>query len=165
MPNIQSSGAVTLPDMYQVKADSVNEVSHTGDTNETQLKAYTIPAGLLGINGAVKFHISGNSTGNLGAKYLRLKFGGTQIVFINISASVSTKHWKAYGFIHNKGVENSQSSSLICWDNETCMQCKANVNSTINTALDAVLEVTGQLINAGDSIKIRDFTIEISPTT
>jgi len=161
MPNIQSGGAVSLPEAYEIKALSCDEVSHTGDTNETQLKKYTIPAGLIGSNGAIRFRIAGKSSGNLDEKYIRLKLGGSQAGFMTAIAQVSTLDWMMDGVIYNNSAENSQKAFHRSSYDDVLVDTKTAQNTSVDTTAEVDIEVTGQLLNAADSIGINEFSIEI----
>jgi len=151
-------------DLYQVKADSAAPEMHTGDTDETTLKSYEIPAGTLGITGVVRIKVTGVSRGNNGAKTYKLKLGGTVIATLSVAADVSDLSWTLFAACHNLGAVDSQGWSAF-WVDESAIDInKTATTSAINTANAQTLEITGQLANAADECEVRDWTIEINPT-
>jgi len=151
-------------DLYQVKSDNAAPEMHTGDTDETTLKTYTIPAGTLGINGVVRIKATGVSRSNNGAKTYKLKFGGTLIATLTVAADPTDLNWTLFAACHNLGGIGSQGWSAF-WVDESAIDInKTAVTSAINTANAQDLEITGQLAHADDECEVRDWTIEINPT-
>lgn len=151
-------------DLYQVKADSADAQMHTGDTDETTLKSYEIPAGTLGINGVIRVKATGVSRSNNGAKTYKLKLGGTVIATLTVAADPTDLSWTLFAACHNLGAVDSQGWSAF-WVDESAIDInKTATTSAINTANAQTLEITGQLANAGDECEVRDWTIEINPT-
>jgi len=151
-------------DLYQVKADSADAQMHTGDTDETTLKSYEIPAGTLGINGVIRIKATGVSRGNNGAKTYKLKLGGTVIATLTVAADVADLSWTLFAACHNLGAVDSQGWSAF-WIDESAIDInKTATTSALNTANAQTLEITGQLANAADECEVRDWTIEINPT-
>jgi len=151
-------------DLYQVKADSAGPENHTGDTDETTLKSYEIPAGTLGINGVIRIKATGVSRSNNGAKTYKLKLGGTLIATLSVAADVSDLNWTLFAACHNLGGVDSQGWSAF-WIDESAIDInKTAVTSALNTANAQTLEITGQLAHADDECEVRDWTIEINPT-
>ena len=151
-------------DLYQVKADSAGAEMHTGDTDETTLKSYEIPAGTLGINGVIRIKVTGVSRSNNGAKTYKLKLGGTLIATLSVAADAADLNWTLFAACHNLGAVDSQGWSAF-WIDESAIDInKTAVTSAINTANAQTLEITGQLAHADDECEVRDWTIEINPT-
>ena len=152
-----------IKDVYIIKDDSGNMVDHTGDLIETTLKSYTVPGGILGINGAIKFYACGSSFGNGGNKIYKLKFGATIIYTLTVNPAVPNVNWVMKSKCYNLGAENSQNWSIFGIDELTIDYTWARFASAENTSIDKILSVTGQLANAGDRCRIGDWTIEIRP--
>jgi len=151
-------------DLYQVKADSAAAVMHTGDTDETTLQSYEIPAGTLGINGVIRIKATGVSRSNNGAKTYKLKLGGTLIATLTVAADPADLSWTLFAACHNLGAVGSQGWSIFWIDEATIDLNKTATASAINTANAQTLEITGQLAHADDECEVRDWTIEINPT-
>lgn len=154
-------------DLYQVKADNAGVEMHTGDTDETLLKTYTIPAGALGVNGVLRIKATGVSRGNNGNKTYRLRLGGlggTLIAFTIITPQVVPWGWTLFAALHNLGAVDSQGWSILWVDNLTVGLNKIAFPSAINTANAQDLVITGQLVDAADECEVDDWTIEINPT-
>ena len=151
-------------DLYQVNADDAVPEMHTGDTDETTLKSYEIPAGTLGINGCIRIKATGVSRGNNGAKTYKLKLGGTLIATLSVAADASDLIWTLFAACHNLGAVDSQGWSAF-WIDESAIDInKTAVASALNTANAQTLEITGQLAHVDDECEVRDWTIEINPT-
>jgi len=156
--------AAIFRDLYQVKADSAGAEMHTGDTDETTLKSYEIPAGTLGINGVVRIKATGISRGNNGAKTYKLKFGATVIATLSVPADAADLCWTLFAACHNLGAVNSQGWSAF-WIDESAIDInKTAVTSALDTASAQTISITGQLANGADECEVRDWTIEINPT-
>ena len=152
-----------IKDVYVIKDDSGNLVDHTGDLIETTLKSYTVPGGILGINGAIKFYACGSSFGNVGNKTYKLKFGATIIYTLTVAPAVGTVNWLMRSKCYNLGAENSQNWSLLVLDELTIDYNWARIGCAEDTSVDQILYVTGQLVNAADQVRIGDWTVEIRP--
>ncbi len=150
--------------LYQVKVDTAAPEMHTGDTDETTLKSYEIPAGTLGITGVVRIKVTGVSRGNNGAKTYKLKLGGTLIATLTVAADETDLNWTLFAACHNLDAVDSQGWSAF-WVDESAIDInKTAVASALNTANAQTLEITGQLAHADDECEVRDWTIEINPT-
>lgn len=152
-----------IQNVYQIKADTANVVTHSGNVAETTLKSYTIPGGTIGSNGVIRIKATGASRGNNGNKTYRLKFGGVEIIALTVAAGIPDKFWTLFAACHNLGAENSQNWSDFWIDEVTIDWNEAAIGTAINMANDQILEITGQLIDAADECEIRDWTIEINP--
>jgi len=151
-------------DLYQVKADTAAPAMHTGDTDETTLKSYEIPAGTLGINGVIRIKATGVSRSNNGAKTYKLKLGGTIIATLTVAADAADLSWTLFAACHNLGAVDSQGWSAF-WIDESAIDInKTATTSALDTAGAQTLEITGQLVHADDECEVRDWTIEINPT-
>jgi len=151
-------------DLYQVKADTADAQMHTGDTDETTLKSYEVPAGTLGINGVVRIKATGISRGNNGAKTYKLKFGATVIATFTVAADASDLFWTLFAACHNLGAVDSQGWSAFWLDESAIDINKTAVASALNTGNAQTISITGQLAHADDECEVRDWTIEINPT-
>jgi len=151
-------------DLYQVKADDAVPEMHTGDTDETTLKSYEIPAGTLGITGVIRVKATGVSRSNNGAKTYKLKFGATVIATLTVAADAADLCWTLFAACHNLGAVDSQGWSAF-WIDEAAIDInKTAVASALNTANAQTISITGQLAHADDECEVRDLTIEINPT-
>jgi len=151
--------------IYTVKSDSANVVMHTGDTLETTLKSFTVPANTMGINGAIRILAKGYSSGNNGNKTYRLKFGGITIAAFTQAADPASQNWTLKAAIHNDGAANDQCSGYIIFDEATIDYNESSIGSGVDTTVNQVLEITVQLVNAADEARIHQFTVEINPTS
>lgn len=154
-----------IKDVYIVKADSADTIMHTGDGNETTLKSFIIPGGSIGANGSVRIKATGVSRGNGGIKTYRLKLGGILIGSIIVPSSIADDCWYLFAACHNLDVENDQNWSYIWFDALAADAGDSAVETAIDTSIDKVLEITGELAMAADECEIRELIIEIRPVS
>lgn len=156
MANIQTAPAVSLKDVYRVKADDYTETEHTGDTLETTLKSYTIPANYLGATGSIVVCAGGRAQVVGGNKTIRLKFGSTVIHAITLEPATE---WRVLAYGWNKGVVNQQHWNFMGWDGLALEVNDPSDDSAIDTSADSVISITGQLAGAAELISCCDFKV------
>jgi hypothetical protein len=143
----------------RVLAQSAVAISHTGDTDETTLATIPVPGGLMGPNGQLRITTLWGCNNSAGAKTPRIRFGGVDwraaTLTTNLSARLSQE-------IANRGVANAQisKSNSLGGDGVTGT---ANRTSTVNTANDQSVEITGQLASGGDTITLEGYVVELIP--
>lgn len=152
-------------DLYHIGMDGGGPASHTGDTNETTLKFYTVLGGTLGTIGAIRIKATGVSVGVFGNKTYRLKFGGVTIGALTQAPDVVTLNWTLWAAIHNVGAVDNQATSHFWVDESTIKFNRAGGGAGVDTSVDQTIEITVQLGHPDDEGKVYDFTIEINPTT
>ncbi len=127
----------------------------TGSTTETIDWVYTIPAGLLGANGALELQAKYTMTNNANNKNFRVRLGavgsgisGTALMDPQL-ASVAASHV-------NCRIENRNSQASQIGSNNAASMYGGSANTfrtgTVNTAVAADLTLTSQLVNSADSI-------------
>ena len=144
-----------------VLASSAVAVSHTGNTNETVLATVTIPAGAMGLNGALRITSTwSHPGGSANNKTMRIRLGGisgTTFMFVVLTANVSSQD--PFRIIQNRNSASSQickaQGSLGTTSNS------ANVTGTVNTANAQDLVFTAQLANGGETITLEQYTVEL----
>ena len=92
------------------------EASHTGDTDETELHAITVPAGRMGLNGILKIFASFRGMG-AGLHTVRVRFGG---VLVRRFWSANTELMAGFvpTYLWNRGAANSQGSGILWSDHD-----------------------------------------------
>lgn len=129
--------------------------SHTGDTNETTIKTYTIPANSLGPNGYLKFEFVGFAgASNANAKTIRPKFGGNLLVAASLANAVSNK---LELWVIANGANNSQKYLQIGGFTTTSGTVQT---STLDLTQDQLFTVDALLGSAGDTIGVAMTRIE-----
>ena len=138
-------------------AQSAVAVSLTGTTAETVLASVTVPAQMMGPNGSLRITPIWSVTNNANSKTANVKFGGTIHSSPALASAVSASHEFV---IRNRGTLNSQISFSGAPGTNSA---SANATSSINTALDQVVQITGQLANASDTLVLEGYTVELIP--
>jgi len=131
----------------------------TGTTSATTLATITIPAGLIGTNGKVKFYPLWSNTNNANNKTLR--------VVLNSWTTVYT------GTVQNS-VHNTGLLILRNFNSETAQRMSSGMTAglgsstgsiaaaTIDTTAAVTVAVTGQLANSADTMTLEGLFVEIS---
>lgn len=166
-PGQLHSGGVIGPDpggtgTYSVFAHSTANSAVTGTTNETTLATITIPANSMGPNGRLKVTTTWSYTNSANAKSLRVRLngiGGTAFLTGSVTTTDTAKYETE---IYNKGATNSQEcfsapSAQGGWGTSTA----AIITGAIDTTADRDIVITGQLVNTGETITLKNYKVEI----
>lgn len=132
-------------------------VSLTGTTSETTMQTLNINGGVMGAKGKLRIYVMFNVTNNANTKTLRLKSGANTLWQIASTAAVGAF---AHVFMANLGSESSQITSLYNTTGFGGNTVTVNTTSTINTAVDFALTLTGQLGNSADTISVLGVFVE-----
>lgn len=138
-------------------------VVHTGNTTETDLMSVTVPGGSLGANGWMRFRatISRANGGSPGNVTPRFYYGGSAFSFAALAS--------ANGFetveltIQNR---NSESSQIVSWTTSGVDSYGATTGSpatlTVVSSSDKTFKITGQCADAGDTITLESYELEVN---
>lgn len=129
--------------------------SHTGDTNETVIKTYTIPANSIGPNGYIKIEFVGFAgASNANAKTVRPKLGGNLLVAASLASAISTKLelWVAAD-----GSDNAQNYLQTGGFTTTS---GAIQTSALDMTQDQTLTISALLTDAGDTVGVQMVRVE-----
>lgn len=142
---------------WRVLASSAVAVSHTGSTTETTLATITVPAGAIGANGALRVTMVWSYTNSANTKTARLRLGGTSFLVFNATTTSSVR---IENQIHNVNSEASQKgwvNSGTAFGSSTGTIVTASIDTT--TAQDITFR--GALANAGETITLESYLIEL----
>ena len=115
----------------------------------------TVPGGLMGANGALRFQTYGTQNNTANAKTLSVKFVGVTLVG---SSGISN------GSVSIDGrTKNRSASSQISHEVRGAIAGLTPIYSTINTSVDQSFTVTAQIVTATDYMALDDFTLEVLP--
>ena len=92
-------------------------VTHTGDTDEYELKSTDLGRGALSYRGGIRLTVLGTCTGSAGAKTVRVKWCGLTIG--TLSVATATTRWMLTVEIFNIGYTYSQRWWVRGWDGTT----------------------------------------------
>ena len=131
----------------------------TGTTSVTTLATITIPAGLIGTNGKVKFYPLWSNTNNANTKTLRVVLNGATTVYT--ATSLNSVHNSGLLILRNFNSETTQrmSSGMVAGLGSSTGSVAA---STIDTTVPVTVAVTGQLANSADTMTLEGLFVEIS---
>ncbi len=143
-------------------AKSAVKVSHTGDTSEFVLATIPIAAGVLGVNSRLRITVMYSNNSTADNKTLALRFGasGAGLAGSLMAVQTVTTTLSGHGQVDlcNRGALNSQVCSSALGSQLSGLDV---YTSSINTALASEIAITGQLSNAGDSIVLEGYSVEI----
>lgn len=151
-----------------ILARSAVAVSCPADTTEDVLATIAIPAGAMGINGAIRGKLLFAVTNSANAKAVRIRFGGsagTNYYSSNNSLTTVTGAWYADFWIANRGAANSQVGGVhpaLALGIGTVAADK--VTSAVDTTAATSLVISGQKVSAGDTLTLESYLVELFPT-
>ena len=154
--NTYTSGTPTIP---------TNPIACTtasawvGDTGEEFGPTITIPANVMGANGAVRTTYTLSSTNNANSKTPRIRFsgnGGTSIVSL---AMVSVGLAAGTLLISNRGVTGVQQTQItgVTFVNNVA----GNTQTAVDTTIASTIVVSIQRVVATDNLVVESFLIEL----
>lgn len=154
---LEHTGGLRLG-VYIVGASAAGSVAHTGDTNETTLVTIAVPAGSMGANGILRITTQWRLTGAGGNRTVRVRFNGTE--FTGLGTAASSLSMRTQTQIANRNATNSQVGSAVGQANWAGTSTDV-VTAAHDTTGDLNITLTGQLANAGDSIQVSSYLVEL----
>lgn len=152
---VRQTGRLNVP---VVLCQSAVQVSHTGNTNETELGSCTIPANAMGPNGRIRVSAQFSYTSSVNSKTLRVRFGGIGgTVYVTISPT-STLQFQAIASIANRNATNSQAGGVATIGAAGSV---AVVTSAVDTTASTTVSITGQLTNTGETVALESSLVEL----
>jgi len=129
----------------------------TGTTSTTTLATITIPAGLIGANGKVKFYPLWSNTNNANAKTLRVFLNGVPMY---TATSQNSVHNSGLLILRNFNSETAQrmSSGMAAGLGSSPGSIAA---TTVDTTVPVTVTITGQLANSADTMTLESLFVEI----
>lgn len=153
------SGGTGFP--YILAASAVESAVHTGDLLLTTLATIVVPANTLGANGRLRITVQWRFTGTAGTKTGSIAFGGTN--FFQLAYTASALSGSVQREICNRNATNSQVSAAL-----TAQGPVTSTSDIVTAAIDTTsaqnILLTGQLANAGDSIAVESYLVEVIKT-
>ena len=140
-------------------AQSAVAASVTGTLAETTLATFTLPAGTMGLNGALRITTLDTHTNSSNNKILKVKIGG--IVVLNVTTTTSATG-NYIQMVRNRNSASSQTSFPTA-SGGVGTSTTAVTALSINTAVDQTVTITGTLANTGEAITLEGYTFELLP--
>lgn len=139
-------------------ASAVESAVHTGDTVLTTLATIAVAGNTLGANGRLRITALFKFTGTAGAKTPVISFGGS--TFFNTASGATDLSARLQIEITNRNATNSQVANpnvAGVWGFSTT----AVTTAAIDTTASQNILLRGQLANAGDSIAVESYLVEV----
>lgn len=139
-------------------AQSATPVSVTGTLTETTLATITIPGGMMGPNGSLRIRALFGGTNSANSKTMRVRLAGSAMA---TSAGFTTSDYALHQvLVANRNAQNSQLASY-----GTAQAGTGSVTVTaVDTSVDQLLTITGQLASAGETLTLQSFLVEALPS-
>lgn len=141
-----------------VLAVSGANIANTGNTTENTVATVTIPAGMLGANGAVEVIPLWDFTNNANTKTMKVKFGGSVVYSI---ATTATTSCQMQYFVRNANSASAQVAQASNGSSGMGAVAGSLLTGVINTANAADITLTAQCANAGDTINLRGYIVRL----
>ena len=142
-------------------AQSGVAVVSANSTGEQALATITIPAGLMGINGALYVTALWTLTNNINAKTLRIRLGGIAGTEFQNLAGASLVTVSAAMRIQNRGSLASQVGASVGMNAFGATSTAAVVTGTINTAVNQDLVISVQKATGTDTATLEAYTVQV----
>jgi hypothetical protein len=145
---------------WRVLAASAVASSITGSASKTALATINIPAGAMGANGRLRVttHFAITASGN--TKTLSFEFGGS-VFYLRAEAGATVATYRDQREVANRNNATSQvswrSTSIGGFGGGTA----ATTAGAVNTASAQQLIIYGQLANAGETITLESYIVEL----
>jgi hypothetical protein len=143
---------------WEILSQSGVAVSHTGDTNETNLATVALPAYKIGPNGRVRVSAHWSHTNSANNKICRIKFGGSALHAIT---NTTTAQSRAQVEMVNRNSLSSQVVSMFGGDSGFGATTSALSTLSLDTATSLNIQVSGELANSGETITMESYIIEV----
>lgn len=142
-----------------ILAQSAAPVALTGTTNETALANIVVPGGVIGPNGSLRITFLTSNTNNANNKTFKVKLGATLLMPYTYTAIGEANQIL---MLRNRGSLATQTefnTNATAFGTTTA----APGNTNIDTSVDQVLTITGQLAAGADTMTLEGYTIEVLP--
>jgi hypothetical protein len=157
-----------FPLRRRVQAQSATAATHTaGATTETTLLTVAIPAGLLGASGRVVITALWSYTNSANNKRMRIRYGATGAaathagtVYESILVT-TTASYRGQVEIINRSASSQVGRNASLGSGGWGTTSSAIVTSAINTANATEIEFSAEVSNAGESITLESYIIEV----
>lgn len=155
----RSNGTIWRP-LNGVACIAASAVPHsvTGGTSETTLATIPIPGNLMTPNGHLRLTSLWTVTSSANAKTMRAKLGGTAFLAGAVTTSATFQNIIT---IRNRNAANSQVGHPASSGTPISANNSATTTGTVDTTVAQNLLITGQLADAGDTITLEDYLLEL----
>ncbi len=135
--------------------------SHTGNTTETVLATYTLPANTLSANGILRITSLWKKTGTAGTRTERIRLGGTSgTSYYENTNSANILSMTNQILIYANGATNAQKGFGTNSSSGLGTVAGTNVTSSVDTTNNVDVVLSTQLSNSGDTDELESYLIE-----
>ncbi len=145
---------------WRVLAASAVAASVTGSTSKTALATINIPAGAMGANGRLRVTTHFAITASANTKTLSFELAGTAF-YSRAEAGATVATYRDQREIANRNSESSQVSWRATSIGGFGGGTAATTTGAVNTASAQQLIIYGQLANAGETITLESYLVEL----
>lgn len=145
----------------RVLAQSAVAASAGANTDENVLATITIPAGAMGLNGALRVHMLWTYTNSGNNKTLKMYFGGLSGTTYLSVVPTTTASFATIKTIRNRGAANSQVGESDAAANSFTATTDAVTTSAIDTTAVTTIVISGQKASSGETLTLEAYTVEL----
>lgn len=136
--------------------------THTGDTLEAVLATVALPAGAVGANGILRVTSTWSYTNSANTKTPRIRLGGTTGSVVLGPGVTTTASLVVQRLIQNRNAQNSQVALGSANANSFASSTGAPLTTSVDLSAAQDLVFSGQLANAGETITLEAYLVEVA---
>lgn len=143
---------------WRVLAKGNVAIPLTGTTSETDYVLVTVPGGAMGPNGQIRITtLTSAGANNANAKNVRYRFGGSAFQNFSLASTLSNEGQRTISNRNSVSSQVAASASGSTFGNSGA----AVATAAIDTSASFDIRLTGLLANAGDTLTMERYLIEI----
>ncbi len=147
----------------RVLAKSAVAVTAPADTAENVLATITIPAGLLGTNGAVRINARYTVTNNANVKTVYTRFSGAAGTIYGTAALTSMTGGTIDTNIANRNATNSQVGNSIVARDDNVFINGTTLTSAVDTTAATTIILAATKATGSDTVTLESYLVELIP--
>ncbi len=142
---------------WRVLAAYAVPASHTGSTSETTLATVSVPAGAMGANGVLHVTTTWSYTNSANTKTNRLRFGGTSFLANAVTTTATVRIENQIHNVNSEGAQKGWVSNGAAFGTGS----GSSITASIDTTTAQNITLTATLANAGETITLESYLVEI----
>lgn len=140
-----------------LERSAVASAAHTGTTSDTTIRTIALPAGIMGLNGAIEVQVKWSLTNNANGKTCFMQIGGSTWNGVGMGGSGT---FGIRGLLENRNSAASQLGSH--GTNSGYSGGNATWSApTVDTSAATSITISIQLANAGDSATLESYMVTL----
>lgn len=148
---------------WRIIAHSAVAAALTGTTAETALASIAIPAGAMGANGVIRVTTEWSYTSSANNKSLRTRLGsGLSGTMFDLIVPTTNAFQRRQCDIKNRNAQNAQIAPPSGYVAGFGTSTGTPLSGTVDTSAAQTLAITGQLANAGETITLESYIVELA---